>query len=360
MILSLKNIGMIKEAKVKLDGLTIIAGENDTGKSTIGKILLTLIKSERSARNRYFRLKKKYKDKNLDKYFFKERLLSFFRISKLLFKNNLETNPRLLQIKDKENIILLKIDEEKFIEILNKTGKWEFSPKSITIEDNFPFVDATFIQSPVIWDLYGFFTSVLQMKTQIELEEEVEFRFEYPYTLWDLYGKLIKKRIDFNSNYYKDVLNEIENIINGKFVKRLNTFVFVRNNVEIPLSNVAYGIKSFGILQILLENGYITRKSLLILDEPEVHLHPKWQIKYAEILVKLAKKGVKILINSHSPYMLEALKRYSEKEEIENKVNFYLAEDGYIKYQEGLADIFEKLSVPMRELKKLKYQFKGR
>ena len=39
MELKLKNIGMINEANVKIDGLTVIAGENDTGKSTVGKAL---------------------------------------------------------------------------------------------------------------------------------------------------------------------------------------------------------------------------------------------------------------------------------------------------------------------------------
>ncbi len=39
MELELKNIGMIKEATVKIDGLTVIAGENDTGKSTVAKNL---------------------------------------------------------------------------------------------------------------------------------------------------------------------------------------------------------------------------------------------------------------------------------------------------------------------------------
>ncbi|HIC78966.1 MAG TPA: ABC transporter ATP-binding protein, partial [Sulfurovum sp.] len=44
MELQLKNIGMIKEANVKLDGLTVIAGENDTGKSTVGKALYSILK----------------------------------------------------------------------------------------------------------------------------------------------------------------------------------------------------------------------------------------------------------------------------------------------------------------------------
>ena len=74
--------------------------------------------------------------------------------------------------------------------------------------------------------------------------------------------------------------------------------------------------------------------TVLILDEPEVHLHPKWQLEYARLILKLVKDSIKILVNSHSPYMIEALKRYSEVEEIENKTNFYLAKDGYIEEQE--------------------------
>jgi predicted ATPase len=49
MKLKLENIGMIRSADIKLDGLTIIAGENDTGKSTTGKLIFSLIK----AFNRY-------------------------------------------------------------------------------------------------------------------------------------------------------------------------------------------------------------------------------------------------------------------------------------------------------------------
>ncbi|TOA82995.1 ABC transporter ATP-binding protein, partial [Vibrio parahaemolyticus] len=39
------NFGTIKHAHVKIGGLTVIAGENDTGKSTVGKLLFSLIKA---------------------------------------------------------------------------------------------------------------------------------------------------------------------------------------------------------------------------------------------------------------------------------------------------------------------------
>lgn len=39
----LKNVGVISEADMLLDNITLIAAENDSGKSTIGKALFTLI-----------------------------------------------------------------------------------------------------------------------------------------------------------------------------------------------------------------------------------------------------------------------------------------------------------------------------
>ncbi|MDQ7066857.1 MAG: hypothetical protein Q9M40_02000 [Sulfurimonas sp.] len=43
MNLKLKNIGIVVEADIKLNGLTVIAGKNDSGKSTVGKSFCTLV-----------------------------------------------------------------------------------------------------------------------------------------------------------------------------------------------------------------------------------------------------------------------------------------------------------------------------
>ena len=45
MKITVENIGCIKNAKVEIKGLTIIAGENGTGKSTISKMLFSIIKA---------------------------------------------------------------------------------------------------------------------------------------------------------------------------------------------------------------------------------------------------------------------------------------------------------------------------
>ena len=41
MIFKIKNFGKIAEANIKLDGITVICGDNDTGKSTVGKAVFS-------------------------------------------------------------------------------------------------------------------------------------------------------------------------------------------------------------------------------------------------------------------------------------------------------------------------------
>ena len=42
MKLNIENFAKIKNANIVIDGITVIAGENNTGKSTVGKILFSL------------------------------------------------------------------------------------------------------------------------------------------------------------------------------------------------------------------------------------------------------------------------------------------------------------------------------
>jgi predicted ATP-dependent endonuclease of OLD family len=124
-----------------------------------------------------------------------------------------------------------------------------------------------------------------------------------------------------------------EQIINGSaYVDRKDfsrsQFKFKREDgVEFNLLECATGVKSFSILQILLKNGVLNDRSFMIIDEPEAHLHPQWIVEYANFLVLLNKHvGVKLLLASHNPDMVSALKYIAEKENNADVLNFYLAE----------------------------------
>lgn len=72
---------------------------------------------------------------------------------------------------------------------------------------------------------------------------------------------------------------------------------------NLKMINLSTGMKNFVILKQLLQNGSIDENGIVILDEPEIHLHPEWQLKFAEIIVLLQIEfGVHVLLNTHSPY----------------------------------------------------------
>ena len=45
MNLKIKDFGVIKNADIKVDGITVITGNNNTGKSTIGKVFFSYFNS---------------------------------------------------------------------------------------------------------------------------------------------------------------------------------------------------------------------------------------------------------------------------------------------------------------------------
>jgi len=108
------------------------------------------------------------------------------------------------------------------------------------------------------------------------------------------------------SDLYSDVYKEIKHTIKGEILFKIEEgFVFMNESGNsIKSFNIATGIKSFGLIQLLLNSGAINPKSILIIDEPEVHLHPLWEVEYAKMIVILSTLGIPIIISTHSPYFL--------------------------------------------------------
>lgn len=129
----------------------------------------------------------------------------------------------------------------------------------------------------------------------------------------------------------------------------------------LKIKNLSTGLKSFALIKMLLENGSIKEKDVLILDEPEIHVHPQWQLLYAKLIILLQKKfSLSLVITTHSPYFLDAIDVYSRKNNIAHKVHFYLAEDegesaSFQDVTGNIDAIYKKLSEPMQMLENLRY-----
>ena len=152
-----------------------------------------------------------------------------------------------------------------------------------------------------------------------------------------------------------------KNILDGNshYSEDLDKYFYETHGRRFELKDCATGIKSFSQIQMLLNNGHLTDKTLLIIDEPEAHLHPQWITEYAKLVVMLHKElGVKFFIASHNPDMVSAIKNIAEVDGVLDSVNFYLAEkenptDLQYVYKDCGTDIdplFESFNMSYRKL----------
>lgn len=73
------------------------------------------------------------------------------------------------------------------------------------------------------------------------------------------------------------------------------------------LSDVGFGVSQ--ILPIIVQGFYADDDSLILIEQPEIHLHPKLQAEMGNLLVEIAKSGKQLIIETHSEHLLLRLQR---------------------------------------------------
>ena len=416
MILEVNNIGKFNNAKIEINGITVIAGPNNTGKSTIGKFLFCIF-------NAFYNLDKKAESEKieycnrfiLENLFYKK--LSFAdRLKRIIFFDgkilenlnieDLELIERIENVAQKEfdlkigkaeirdviqeikhtieapieeyaNNILQQVIKTEFkeqlININHRIGKaklylsneiynFEFRGKSINVEKAFyGITDVIYIDDPYIID-NGY---------------EIHRKFYNPIAPYRFKAGTHQKNLqnqfynisNIPDNAYEMISYEkkMQNIysmmakaVKGDFKEYNDKLAFEEkgNNKPIYLPNLSTGLKTFVILKKLIDNFVIKEKDLVILDEPEIHLHPEWQLILAEIIVLLQKElNLHILINTHSPYFLQAIEVYSAKYRLADRTKYYLTKvDENNKYSvifdvtKNTGAIYDLLAYPLKNL----------
>ena len=73
----------------------------------------------------------------------------------------------------------------------------------------------------------------------------------------------------------------------------------------VSIADVGIGISQ--TLPVVVSLLVAKRGQILLIEQPEIHLHPKAQYKLAELLVKTAKRGVKVIVETHSALLLRSI-----------------------------------------------------
>lgn len=387
MTLTIHNFAKIETADVVLDGITLISGANDSGKSTCGKVLCTLLTAinqiEKSSweirRNKIKEVLRSFTqrhdngifhflfldDEEVDKYlrggisvekFAQGQINSIYGSSKRHKGMDIGTlirqleEVRLLSEKEVRCTGLQKsfatVFHSQYMPLYkNNADNQKSGPTTVTLkhcsselsieltknssiynESSGCKYKAWYLNDPSIVDRIGvsfgeygndwFSHTILKALSQQLMNQTinpVEEAFD---------DTLLKGKLSLIDSQFKR-MNDDElgfSKSRGLLIKRKGF------REGLLLSNASMGIKSLSLIRLLIKNRVISQGDILVLDEPEIHLHPEWQMIYAELLVLIWKElGIYVLLTTHSPDFTQAVRLYAKKHGVLSNVTAYLS-----------------------------------
>ena len=88
-----------------------------------------------------------------------------------------------------------------------------------------------------------------------------------------------------------------------------------RGSPEVLLTDVGFGISQ--VLPAIVLLNYVPKNSIVIFEQPEIHLHPRVQSNLADAIIEIAKtRDLQVIIESHSEHLLRRLQRRVAEETI--------------------------------------------
>lgn len=422
---TIKDYRAIKEATIRIDGITVLAGINGSGKSTLSRWLYYLVNAlhgfEHYQRryfiealeqqidkvNRLFRTTPKSSDylpirnqmrlfkraeeldwdamrgvyfsfvekAEADLYDYIERRGSNGRLASFLLGRDV---PEETGVSDLIGIFIQECREtfEKGLnEYMQKLER--YSRKDLESVISAEYSDGE--QMPVALSFVENDTSLLEEETfspplmlsrAIYIDSPMAVSGRNYYWGMDVWADFLNYLYTDNSQRKEistvRLLAQIQSVIagdikitNDKFeVDKELHYVSNEQGIDINVSDAATGVKTFAYMTQLLRNGWLDKETLLLIDEPEAHLHPQWIVEFARLLVKIHKElGVKVLVASHNPDMVAAIQSIAQKEEVIDKTVFYLAQRGkeemkydFVDKGTEISDIFTSFNIAISRI----------
>jgi predicted ATPase len=161
----------------------------------------------------------------------------------------------------------------------------------------------------------------------------------------------IVKKSSFVAENHPDVLADFADIIGGEYTVTRNDELYYQpkgKRVKLSMDESSSAVRS------LLDIGFYLRHEaklgdLLMVDEPELNLHPENQRRVARLFARLVNLGIKVFITTHSDYIIKELntlimlnhdkphlKQIAEQEGYpleelisSEKIKVYIAEEAY-------------------------------
>lgn len=155
---------------------------------------------------------------------------------------------------------------------------------------------------------------------EIILEARENFTaFGFDDAYYDLAKALRPTTKGRNVKSFSDARKDLETAIGGRIgydEKQKSWFFYGEKNRKYDLSITSEGIKKISILDALLGNHYLSKGSVVIIDEAEANLHPEMISRFMDIVYLLAKGGLQFFISSHSYFVIKKLYVLAQQHEL--------------------------------------------
>lgn len=369
MLFEFSNLGSIKEAALELNKLTIICGQNNTGKTYVTYGVYSLLKEWReyvdldkdhaitnellskgyyslSLENLVQKLTESLVDISRE---FSKNLHNYFNANEDLFKNAKITFSTLFenytdqalqgQFSLHDNTLLVRKEkgsQEILLSLSDSNEKHDsffvhyFLNKhliAIFLEKIFP---TPFIVTSERLGISLFYKELDERKHSLienlrrlndsneelnpfEMLDKSSSRYAHPIREGILFTRgiaEIEKRSKSFLSEHPAILKSLEELIGGSYKHNGREIMFgsVKKNsaYSIPLYLGSSSVRSLSDLFFYLKYK-VEKGDVLIIDEPESNLNPANQIKIIRLLVRLVNAGVRVFITTHSDYIIKEL-----------------------------------------------------
>lgn len=143
----------------------------------------------------------------------------------------------------------------------------------------------------------------------------------------DALAEVLKENSNIRNKVNEWLINFGLNVKVENFKEVIHKLKVEQNGLSLDITDVGFGISQ--ILPVIIQGFLSKDESITIIEQPEIHLHPKMQADLADLFIDIAKSGQNknLLIETHSEYLLKRLRRRIAEGLIDHdKVNIYLVQ----------------------------------
>ncbi len=119
----------------------------------------------------------------------------------------------------------------------------------------------------------------------------------------------VAKKESFIAKEHSDILSDFSDIIGGEYKVIREELYYIpkgKHGLRLTMDESSSAVRS--LLDIGFYLRHVARKGdLFMIDEPELNLHPENQRRVARLLARLVNIGIKVFITTHSDYIIKEL-----------------------------------------------------